>query len=374
MSAAHSHSPSLTNGNPDQTPSIPVVATLLPRWRLLIAGPLTAGALALSATYLMAPIYTAKTTFLPPQQQQGAAAAALQSLGALASLAGGSGAVKTSGDQYVAFMQSATVEDRIVDRFNLMEQSNAKYRFEARNFLRKSARIELGKKDGLITVEVDSKDPQLAADIANQYVEELRQLTAGLALTEAQQRRAFFETQLKQSKEQLTRAQQDLQNVGFNPSVLKTEPRAAADNYARVKAELTAAEVRLQSLRRSLTDTAPEIQRQSAIIGALRTELSRLEGNSNSVGTDYIGKYREFKYQESLFELFSRQYEMARLDESREGFLIQVIDPALKPEYKSKPKRAQIALITAFASGLALCALLLLRQSRRLKLPPAPSA
>ncbi|ALV08483.1 Wzz/FepE/Etk N-terminal domain-containing protein [Roseateles depolymerans] len=366
MSAAPSHVPS-SDSSSLAAPSFQVGATLLSHWRLLIAGPIAAGALALGATYLMDPIYTAKTTFLPPQQQQGAAAAALQSLGALASLAGGSGAVKTPGDQYVAFMQSVTVEDRIVEKFKLMEPAKAKYRFEARNFLRKSARIELGKKDGLISVEVDSKDPQLAADIANQYVEELRHMTANLSLTEAQQRRAFFEEQLKNSKEQLARAQQELQTVGFNPGALKTEPRAAADNYARVKAELTAAEVRLQSLRRSLTDTAPEVQQQSAIIGALRSELNRLEASSSTNASDYIGKYREFKYQESLFELFSKQYELARLDESREGFLIQVIDPAIKPEYKSKPKRAQIALVTAFATGLALCAFLILRQSRRFK-------
>ncbi|WAC74987.1 Wzz/FepE/Etk N-terminal domain-containing protein [Roseateles sp. SL47] len=370
MSASSPYRPSAEH-SADQPPSIHVSATLLPRWRLLVAGPIAAGAIALGVTYLMDPIYTAKTTFLPPQQQQGSAAAALQSLGALASLAGGSGAIKTPGDQYVAFMQSVTVEDRIVEKFKLMEASKAKYRFEARAFLKRSARIELGKKDGLISVEVDSKDPQMAADIANQYVEELRHMTSGLFLTEAQQRRAFFEEQLKQSKDQLTRAQQELQTVGFNPGALKTEPRTAAENYARVKAELTAAEVRLQTVRRSLTDSAPEVQQQSATIGALRSELARMEGSSNSVGTDYIGKYREFKYQETLFELFSKQYELARLDESREGFLIQVIDPATKPEYKSKPKRAQIALVTAFATGLALCAFLLWRQSRRQKSAPA---
>lgn len=145
MSAAISSTQPI-DGSPDQGPSLQVGATLLAHWRLLIVGPMAAGALALGVTYLMDPIYTAKTTFLPPQQQQGAAAAALQSLGALASLAGGSGAVKTPGDQYVAFMQSVTVEDRIVDKFKLMEPAKAKYRFEARNFLRKSARIELGKK------------------------------------------------------------------------------------------------------------------------------------------------------------------------------------------------------------------------------------
>ncbi|MBO9688651.1 MAG: lipopolysaccharide biosynthesis protein [Mitsuaria chitosanitabida] len=343
-----------------------VLGALLPQWRLLVAVPIVAGALALGATYLIAPTFTAKTTFLPPQQQGGgAAAAAMASLGALASLAGGGG-VKTPGDQYISLMQSVTVEDRIVDKFQLMSLFESKYRFQARNALRGIARVELGKKDGLISVEVDAKDPKLAADIANQYVEELRRITAGLALTEAQQRRVFFEAELKRTKEQLTSAQQALQAVGFNPGAMKAEPKTAADNYARVKAEYTASEVRLQGLRRSLTDASPEVQQQMATLGALRSELSRLEASSsNDVGADYIGKYREFKYQESLFELYSKQFELARMDESREGYLIQVVDPATPPEYKSKPRRAQIAVITAFASGLALCAFLLLRSHRR---------
>lgn len=340
---------------------------LLPRWRLLLLAPIAAGAVALGVTYLIAPTFTAKTTFLPPQQQgSGGAAAAMASLGALANLAGG--AVKTPGDQYLSLMQSVTVEDRIVDKFGLFELFESKYRFQARKTLRDSARIELGKKDGLITVEVDAKDPKMAADIANQYVEELRHITAGLALTEAQQRRVFFEGELKRTKDALTAAQQALQAVGFNPGAMKTEPKTAAENYARVKAEVTAAEVRLQGMRRSLTDISPEVQQQMATVGALRAELSRLEGsNQSEPGADYIGKYREFKYQESLFELYAKQFELARMDESREGYLIQVVDPATPPEYKSKPRRAQIAVVTAFATGLALCALLLLRSFRHQK-------
>ncbi len=177
-----------------------VAIILVSRWRLLVIGPITAGLVALGASFLIAPTFTSKTTFLPPQQQQGATASVVASLGALSGLAGSAVGLKTPGDQYVALMQSVNVEDRIVDRFKLMEVYEEKYRFLARQELERNARISLGKKDGLITVEVDAKDPMMAADMANQYVAELRRLSSELALTEAQQRRAFFESEFKKTK------------------------------------------------------------------------------------------------------------------------------------------------------------------------------
>jgi len=223
-------------------------------------------------------------------------------------------------------------------------------------------RVLLGKKDGLISIDVDDVDPQRAADIANRHVDELRRLTSQLALSEAQQRRAFFESQLKKARDDLTTAQLALQASGFNPGALKAEPKAAAEGYARLKAEVTAAEVRLQTLRRNLADTTPEVAQAQTMLSALRAQLGKTEESSDlSGGPDYVGKFREFKYQEALFELFSRQYELARLDESREGALIQVVDVATPAEHKSKPRRALVALVTTFASMLLLASMFIAR-------------
>lgn len=336
------------------------------KWRVLVGGSLAVGVIALGISFLIPPTYTAKTMFLPPQQPQSAATAALASLGALSGLAGGLGGVKTAADQYVSLMQSVNVQDRLVDRFKLMAEYQSKYRFQARGTLSQNVRIMPGKKDGLITVEVDGSSPQLAADLANAHVEELRRLTGELALTEAQQRRAFFEAELKKTRERLAHAQQALQQSGFNPGALKTEPKAAAEAYARVKAEATAAEVKLQTLRRSMAESSAEVQQQQALLGALRAQLSKLESADRPDASDvgYIGRYREYKYQESLFELFSRQFEAARLDESREGSLIQVVDPATPPEYKSKPKRAFIAAGAALITGLLLALGLIFSHAR----------
>jgi uncharacterized protein involved in exopolysaccharide biosynthesis len=236
-----------------------------------------------------------------------------------------------------------------------MNVYDAKYRFEARKELAKNARVSLGRKDGLISVEVDDEDPQRAAAIANRHVDELRRLTSQLALTEAQQRRLFFETQLTQTRDRLTTAQQALQASGFSQGALRADARASAEGYARLRAEATAAEVRLLTLRRNLADDTPEVQQALSTLGALRAQLGKLEGTADLSGApDYVSKFREFKYQETLFDLFARQYELARLDESREGALIQVVDIAQPAERKSRPKRALIAVVVTVVSLILL--------------------
>jgi capsular polysaccharide biosynthesis protein len=229
-------------------------------WLLLLGSAVLAGAITLGLTYLVTPIFTARTSILPPQQQQSAAASALASLGGLAGLAGG--LARTPADQYVALMQSVTVEDRLIDKFKLVEAYDKKLRVDARAELEKRVRMAVGKKDGLITIEVDDESPARAAEMANQFVTELRALTSTLSVTEAQQRRAFFERELKRAKEGLTLAQTALQSSGLSQGALKAEPKIAADNYARQRAQVVAAEVRLQTLQNQLADKSPEVQQR----------------------------------------------------------------------------------------------------------------
>ena len=338
------------------------------RAKLLILAPLLVGAGAAGITGLIEPTFTATTTFLPPQQSQSqvGAASLLTSLGPLAGLAGGGAGVGVSADRYVGLMKSVTFSDRIVEHAKLIDVYESKFKVDARNDLADRVNITVGKKDGMISVAVDDKSPQRAADIANRYVVELRAMTQSLAVTESQQRRVFFEQQLALSRDRLVTAQQALQASGFDAGALKAEPRAAADAYARLRAEATTAEVRLQTLRGSLADGAPEVLKQQSELVALRSQLSRLEqATSSAGGPDYIGKYREFKYQETLFELYARQFEIARSDESRESTLIQVVDPATPPERKSKPKRALTTVASALATLLALLVFVLVRQAMR---------
>lgn len=339
--------------------------------RLLILGPVLAGLIALAATFVITPTFVAKTVFLPPQQQQiSAAAAAMQSLGALAGMAGN--AIKNPADQYVSFMQSATVANRIIDVFKLKDVYELSTLEETRKKLASHVRIDANKKDGLITVEVEDADPKRAAAIANNYVDQLRKLTAEFVITEAQQRRALFERQLQYTRKNLTTAQKALQESGITEGVLRAEPRAAADAYAVLKAQVTATEIRLQSMRNYLTEQAPEFKLAQSNLTALQSELRKVEEADHSVASDdYIGKYREFKYQEALFELFAKQFELARLDETREGGTVQVVDAATPPERKSKPRRGFVVQMATGVTFAVLLAFVLGRQSFHARLADA---
>lgn len=331
-------------------------AMLTAKWKLIAGAAVVAGAAGFGIASLIPPWFTATTVILPPQQQQSSAASAISQLGALAGLAGGLVNVKSPADQYVALMQSTTVSDRLIDQFKLQSVYEKEFRQDTRKRLRENVRISTGKKDGLITVEVDDHDPQRAAAIANAYVEELRQMTNALAVSEAQQRRMFFEQQLAQTKERLSKAQSALEESGINQGALKVEPKTAAENYARLRAQATAAEVRLQTLRRMLAENTPEVMQQQAALNALREQVSRAERqDAGRGGSDYVDRYREFKYQEALFEIFVKQYELAKVDESREGALIQVVDIAQAPEKKAGPRRGPITLTALLAGLLAAC-------------------
>jgi uncharacterized protein involved in exopolysaccharide biosynthesis len=360
---------------PAETPT-PLLDWLLfvaGRWRRLALLVLVAGAAGWAGSYLMEPEYTARASLLPPLQQTSPAAGALASLGGLSGLAGSALSMRTATDQYIVLMQSARVTDQIVDAFDLQRVYEKRTRDEARRALQSNTRLSTERKDSLIAIEVDDTDPLRAAGIANRYVDELRTVAAKLALTEAQQRRVFFERELQATRERLAAAQQALQGSGFSAGALRAEPRAAAEAYAKLRAEATQADVTLQTLRRSFTDEMPEVQRQLALVSALRAQLGTIErARPAADDADYIGRYREYKYQEALFEVFSRQYETARLDEAREGQLIQVVDAATPPERRSRPKRRIVAAVTALAALLiALLGITALHACRSARRDPA---
>jgi uncharacterized protein involved in exopolysaccharide biosynthesis len=328
---------------------------------------LAAGVTALGISYLIPPTYTAKTQFLPPQQQQSAAASMLASLGSLGGLAGAVGGIKNPADQFVAYLKSVTIQDSLIERFKLLERYDAETKTEARLDLKENVRIASGK-DGLISVEVEDKDPKFAAELANAHVEELGKLLGRLAITEAQQRRLFFEKQLTQAKEKLIKSEIELKSTGVSGSVLKSNPASAVAAVAGIQAGITAQEVKLGAMRGYLAETAPEFKQALNELANLKAQLAKQEKDTPSSSNitaqgDYVSKYREFKYNETLFELFAKQFEIAKVDESREGAVIQVLDTAQAPDRKSKPKKALIAIIAALAVGFALLLFVFFRQA-----------
>lgn len=360
--------------NDDEISLLDLAITIKQNIKLLVLAPVAAGVVALGGSFMIAPTFTATTTFLQPQQQQSAAMAMLQGLGALGGLAGAASGLKNPADQYVAFVKSRSVQDALVKRFDLQSRYGAELHEDALRALQGVARISAGK-DGLIKVEVDDKEPAFAAQLANAHVDELRKLLERLAVTEAQQRRVFYEKQLEQTKVRLAEAQSALQGSGINEGALRAEPKMAAEAYAALKAQVTAAQVKLQSMRTYLTDQSPEFKVAQSELGALQAQLNKAESANNAAAQDnYIVKYRDFKYQESLFEMFAKQFELAKLDEARDGALIQVVDVAQTPERKSKPKKAMIAVLTTLATGFALLLFVFARQAWRNGMQDAETA
>jgi tyrosine-protein kinase Etk/Wzc len=349
----------------DEISLLDLLQVIVDNLRLLVLGPFLCGLAALGISFAIPPTFTAKTQFLPPQQQQQSSAASmLASLGALGGLAGAATGLKSPADQYIAFMKSVTVQDALIDRFKLIDIYEAKLKTDARIALTANVRIASGK-DGLISVEVNDKDPKFAADLANAHVDELRNLLGRLAVTEAQQRRMFFEKQLAQTKDNLAKADLALKSSGINSSALKSSPASAVEAVARLKAGISVQEVKLGTMRNYLTESSPEFKQALSELASLKSQLIKAEKEepASQGASDYVARYREFKYQETMFELFAKQFELAKVDESREGAVIQVLDIAEPPERKAKPKKAMIAIIAALVSGFALLLFVFIRSA-----------
>ncbi len=351
----------------DEISLLDLLQTIVDNLRLLVLGPLTVGVTALGISFTIVPTYTAKTQFLPPQQQS-AAASMLASLGSLGGLVGAVGGIKNPADQFLAYMKSVTFQDALIERFQLLERYEAKIKLDARLALTNKVRAVSGK-DGLISVEVDDKDPQFAADLANAHVEELSKLLGKLATTEAQQRRLFFEKQLTLAKDKLIQSEIALKATGVSGSVLKGSPASAVAAVAGLQAAVTSQEVKLGAMRGYLAESAPDFKQAISELSSLRAQLAKQEKDSPATAGkattegDYITKYREFKYHETLFELIAKQLELAKVDEAREGAVIQVVDSAQAPERKSNPKKAMIAIIATLAAGFAILLFVFVRQA-----------
>lgn len=352
----------------DEISLLDLLIVLVRHKRLLIGMPVAFAALALAYGLIAKPVFEAKTTILPPQQQQSSAAAMLSSLGGLAGGAGAALGIKSPNDLYIAMLQSRAVADKLIARFKLQDLYEAKTMTDARLALAGSSKIASGK-DGLIAIAVEDHSPQLAAQIANAYVEELRALSKTLAVTEAGQRRQFFENQLNKSRQDLANAEIALKQTQEKTGVLQLEAqgKATMEALANLRAQIAAHQVQLAGMKNFATEQNPDFQRVRAELGGLQQQMSALtkggkeddvlvsRAKAPEVAVEYIRKVRDLKYQETLFELMAKQYEVAKLDEAKDGTSIQILDAAAPPERKSKPKRALMILLAGFGGFFLAC-------------------
>ena len=348
----------------DEISLLDLLIVLAKHKKLILGLPFVTAVLAAGISLLMPDIYTATTKILPPQQSQSGASAVLAQLGGLASLAGAAGGFKNPNDVYVAMLNSRTVADNLIQRFDLMQRYETKYPSDARKALAGVARITAGL-DGLIVVEVDDKNPQFAADVANAFVDELNKFTGVLAVSEASQRRLFFERQFEQATDNLTKAEAAARQALEKGGLVQVEGqgRAIVENTARLRGQITVKEVQIGAMRTFAADRNPDLQLAQRELESMKRELARIEGASGSgsgnarensgPGIDNLGLLRNVKYRETIYELLAKQYELAKINEAKDSTLIQVLDKAIEPDRKSKPNRRKIVLLWTVAALFA---------------------
>lgn len=344
----------------DEISLLDLVIVLAKYKKLVLGLPFVIAILASGISLLLPNIYTGTTRILSPQGQS-SSSGLLAQLGGLAGLAGGVAGIKSPNDLYIGMLKSRTVADNLIDRFDLMKSSEAKYPSQVRDALAGVTKIVAGK-DGIITIEVDDKDPKRAAELANAYTEELFKLTQVLAVTEASQRRLFFERQLEQARDNLTQAEAAARQAMAKGGLVEVErqARALVETTARLRGQITVKEVQIGAMRSFAADSNPDLKLAQKELESLNHELGRIEGTfgsksvngreSSTSGIDSLGMLRNVKYRETVYELLTKQFELAKIDEAKDSAVVQVMDKAIEPDRKSKPKRSQIVLLSAFAA------------------------
>jgi uncharacterized protein involved in exopolysaccharide biosynthesis len=377
----------------DEISLLDLLIVLAERKRIIFAVTAAFAIIAIIVSLVLPPRYTATVTLLAPQQSSsmGAALASqLGNMGGMAALAGGSLGLKNPNDMYVAMFKSRTVEDAMVQHFGLMQEYHAKFSSDARKAFEKHATVDGSGKDSLIRISVEDRDPRHAADIANGYVDQFRLQSQHLAITEASQRRLFFEQQLEQAKDNLANAEEAMKQTQQKTGVIQldSQARALIESAASLRAQVAAKEVQLQGMRTYATGENSQVVQAQQELESMRAQLARLGGSEDSAsggiivpkgqvpeaGLEYVRKLRDVKYNETIFDILARQFEVAKLDEAKQGALIQVVDPAVPPDRKSFPKRGLIVIgATAVGFFIGLFAALFQAGFRRLKDDPEVS-
>jgi uncharacterized protein involved in exopolysaccharide biosynthesis len=348
-----------------------LLLTLAERKKFILGMTLAGGLVMATIGFLLPPMYTATASIMPPQQQQSTAAALLGQLGPIAAAAGSNLGIKTPADLYVAILGSRTIADDLVQAFNLRKIYTEPTVSDARKALANRSSFSTGR-DPLIRVSVEDRDPKLAALLANAYVDELYKQNSRLALTESAQRRLFFERQMDAQKQALANAEVALRTTQEQTGVLQVNSQVESiiQAMSRLRAEVTSREVALSSLKNAATPQNPEVVRQESELATLRQQLQKLEATSDPIrpgdpviptsrvpkaGLQYVRALRDLQYNETLFELLSKQYEAARIDEAKEAPVLQIVDSAVPPERKSWPPRAGFAFAGAFGCAVLAC-------------------
>lgn len=353
------------------------------KWKITIV-PFLVGCAMAVYSLIVPEMYTASTTLIPSDRKQSSAMSMLSQLGPLAGMAGVGLGGGSDTEVLMTMLKSRRVQDQIIAKHKLTKSKDGDLSMEqARLGLSGATAASLGRKDGVITISVEDESPEKAAEMANDYVDELERLSRELALTAASQRRAFLEKQLIEVTTKLQAAEEAMKKSQETTGLIQLEEqgRAVIEAIATLQAQIAAKEVELGALKLSATDDNPEVKRSVAILSQMQTQLANLErdnpenpkGRSSIIttsqvpkaGLEYARRLRDLKYAETINQLLTQQYQMAKVEESQNAPILQVLDVAIPPEKRSHPNRKQMVLLSIVASGFAMCLLAFVLEAKR---------
>ncbi|WP_158622810.1 Wzz/FepE/Etk N-terminal domain-containing protein [Aquabacterium soli] len=329
-----------------------------------------AGLLLSIAVVLLVPrYYVASTLLLVSQPSSNGSSGAAAQLGALVGLPG-LGTTKSPEEMYAALLRSRTIQDAIIGKFSLQGAYQATTLAETRSKLESRTQITADKKTSLIVVSVDDQSAEQAARMANAFVIELQKMLSKIAITEAQERRMFYEAQLSKAALDLKAAELTFRQLQAERGMVVSELLAEEQSRtsAELRARITEKEVQRDALGHFATARNPDVQRLDTEIEALKQALrkgeeGRGQGKVSGSGMDAVQAYRDMRVRATALEQLVRQAELAKLDEAREGPRLQQIDVATPPEKPTKPRRLFLAVVGGIAS-VALGAVAALARSR----------
>ncbi len=318
--------------------------------------------LAIIISLILPKVYIAETKILPPIDKDTSSVLISQFTSHGIEVPSGLFGRSTS-ELFASLATARAVLDALVEKYNLKKVYGVDKIDDARNILKRKIQTKVDRKTGIITIQVEDRDPKRAADLSNSCVEEMRKLMKKLALNEASMRRLFYEEELQKAKEELIIAEEDLRKFQETTKIIVGDKQAETTIalLAQLRAQIAAKEAQIKSMKTYLTENNPDLKKAYEELSALRAQYAALEGKSGGGGLipvgkaarediEYLRKLREFKYRENLYNILLKQYEVAKLDEAKYAPIIQVIEEAIPPTMKAKPKRKLIVIISALTS------------------------
>jgi capsule polysaccharide export protein KpsE/RkpR len=327
--------------------------------------------------FLIPKRYESTARLMPPDNQSTSGLAMVAAMsarsGGLGTFAGDLLGLKSSGALFVGILGSRTVEDRLIQQFDLKKVYWARRIEDARKELEDHTKISEDRKSGIVTITVTDKDPQRATAMAQAYVTELNRLVAEVTTSAARREREFLEERLKVVKQELDQAAVEFsQFASKNAAIdIKEQGKAMVEAAATLQGQLIAAQSELKGLEQIYTDNNVRVRAVKARIGELQRQLEKLGGKETGrvgkpgqeseslypsirklplLGVTYSDLYRRTKIAEVVYELLTQQYELARVQEAKETPSVKVLDVPIVPEKKSFPPRLVIMFLGAFLS------------------------